>query len=832
MSMKKASGLRQYLTNRRKYLAQRFLDLRLQGRVISVRSDSAICARYLCGIALISLIYAISAVFFSLPSGAVSISPKIISGEFSFISYEKGESVTAGFFYSDDYFSRSGKEKNEHLRTYALDLAVTVFGSDRGTYNSGFTMDLLGKSGFSMNDTVCVDMEEIPTEDTIGTVISHKKTAYGEVIAVAVRGGSYGLEWVNTFDVGASGDAKGLSAAAHKVTDRIREYEKKYGLNGAKLFITGYSRGGSVSDLAGKYINEGIGEYGITADDLYVYTFEAPAASCTGNSYENIHNVVNINDPVPLFFSENWGLYNAGVKESLVAEDIDVRYKQLEITLSGISSVDKYTSFFNTKTFRNEKTYANPVSLRVAEKRIVGWITGAVDRAVYAAHSEGVRSLVKLFYSADSDDRAAMIKFVSDAYTGFKVGNIKNLYDLISMFGNGASAEEAGNRLFSIMEYALDSTDHSSIDDDKFMLLKSALPDVSYLVAVLLIADYRETKVFEYTCTFVENAAAMILQHYTEKALALAEIEDDYFYPISVSDAEITIDEATADVLAVKVNGVLLNAGSDYSVFYHDSRGFTVEPYKSGEYTAVVSGVGSFSGVAEKKFTAVFPHYHKWEFEKRGNEIAVKCMADECGYGTGKEYTVSLSAENKTYDGRPAKVSITKSSGFPEEIATGNTGFVNENNEPSVYAPEMPGKYKAVADVCEKENEKNHAAAECIFTIEAISLDDKNTLIEMKENSADVISVMFGDKLLKEGKDYTIRYYDKDGNVIAEPENAGTYAVSVIGENIYSGECRKDFTINDHIIIVVASAIIAVAIIVFAIIIISGKKSRKYKSNL
>lgn len=776
-----------------------------------------------------ALIFVISVIFFSLPSGAATIGPKVLSGDFSFISYEEGKSVSAGFFYSDDYFSNSGKEKNKHLRTFALDLAVSVFGSDRGSYNSGFTMDLLKKTGFSMDDLVSDDMEYEPTEDTIGTVISHKKTAYGEVIVAAVRGGSYGLEWVNTFDIGESGDAKGLSAAARKLNDRIRNYEKKYGLIGAKLFITGYSRGGSVSDLAGKYINENLGDYGITADDLYVYTFGAPAASCTENGFENIHNVVNINDPVPLFFSENWGLYCSGVRESLIAEDINVKYKQLDITLTGISVVDKYTSFFNTKTFRNEITYSQPVSLRVAEKRVVGWITGAVDRATYAAHSEGVKTLLKLFYSSDPDERASLMRFVSDAYSSFKEANIKTIYDLITMFGSGATEEEAGKKLLGIMTSMFARAGHRGIEESRFELFKSALPDISYLAAILLRADYNETKVFEYTCTLCENAWDMAHQHYTEKTLALAEIEDDYFYPISVSDAQITINEATAEVISVKVNGVLLNAGSDYSVFYHDSRGYTVEPYKSGEYTAIITGVGSFSGTAEKKFTAVFPHYHNWIFETHGNEVTVKCTARDCEYETGKEYRLILSAKSKTCDGRIADVTVKKSDGFPKELATGKIGYLDEAGAPYSAAPDMPGKYKAVIDVYEKENEKNNALAECDFIIEAIYIGGENTVIDMKENSADVISVMFGDTILEEENDFTLCYFDKNGSEILKPENAGEYTVSAVGKNKYSGECRKDFEINNYIIIIIPAAVLTVIIIISVCIVVSKKRSQNNK---
>lgn len=781
---------------------------------------------------LTALIYVISVVFFSFSSGAVSIEPKISSGEFRFVSYENGESIKTKYFYSDEFFSHSGKEKNVHLRTFMLDLALTAFGADKGNYNAGFTMELLDKTGFSIKDLMSVDMEKVPTEETIGTVISHKTTEYGDVVAVVVRGGGYGLEWANTFDIGSAGDARGLSDASRKVTKRIKEYEKKYDLSGAKIFITGYSRGGAVADLAGKYINEHLSEFGIGADDLYAYTFEAPAASCTENRFENIHNVVNVNDPIPLFFSENWGLYRCGVREPLAVEDVKVNYKQLELSLTGISIVNKYTSSFDMNIMRQNDLYDPPVSLSAAEKRIVDWMTRTVSREEFDAHSEGVRKLLALVYSFDPYERTAMINFIKDTFSEITFGNIKKMYDLISVFGSKASDDEAGKKLFAIISAALDKKDHIGvIDEEKYRQFKSALPDISFIVASLLRADYKETKTFEYTCTLYEHIAAMVSQHFTEKELALCEIEDSYYYPISLASAEIAVNEATADVVSVKVNNVILNAGTDYAVSYRDSAGKIVEPSVSGEYTAVVSGVGSYSDTAEKTFVAVFPHYHKWVFEKRGHQVAVKCTEKECDYSTGKEYVVELITENKTYDGEPSKAHVKKSEGFPKEIAVGIIGYRSGESGSVSTAPEMPGKYTATVDVYVIANGKEHALAECDFTIEAIRLDSKNTVIETKENSAEVISVMFGEKLLEEGKDYSLRYFDKDGKEITKPENAGTYTVSAVGENTYSGECSKEITIKNFVLLIVIFAGLAVVIITFSIIFLSKKASRKDKTE-
>ena len=111
----------------------------------------------------------------------------------------------------------------------------------------------------------------------------------------------------------------------------------------------------------------------------------------------------------------------------------------------------------------------------------------------------------------------------------------------------------------------------------------------------------------------------------------------------------------------------------------------------------------------------------------------------------------------------------------------------------------------------------------------AIYIDGENTVIDMKENSADVISVMFGDTILEEENDYTLCYFDKNGSEILKPENAGEYTVSAVGKNKYSGECRKDFEINNYIIIIIPAAVLTVIIIISVCIVVSKKRSQNNK---
>ena len=162
------------------------------------------------------------------------------------------------YYYSDEYFSVSATEMNEHLRTMSLDLSFVSFVSADTAGASGVRA-LFEEIGFSAGDMQVDQLDIRPGKDTIGSVICHKKTPYGEVVAVSVRGAAYGEEWANSLLLGDSGDAKGFSSAAEEVLKRLRAYEEKYGLKGAKLWITGYSRGGGVADLHGGDLLQAVG---------------------------------------------------------------------------------------------------------------------------------------------------------------------------------------------------------------------------------------------------------------------------------------------------------------------------------------------------------------------------------------------------------------------------------------------------------------------------------------------------------------------------------------------------------------------------------------------
>ena len=123
---------------------------------------------------------------------------KVIRDSFSY--YGASDDV---FYYTDDYFAGSGKDKNEHLRTMSLCLASAAM-SD-AEYSAKNAVELLTKIGFE--DIETFDYDVTPTADTIGCVIAQKEYNDKVILAVAVRGGNYGDEVINLVDSGTEGDA-------------------------------------------------------------------------------------------------------------------------------------------------------------------------------------------------------------------------------------------------------------------------------------------------------------------------------------------------------------------------------------------------------------------------------------------------------------------------------------------------------------------------------------------------------------------------------------------------------------------------------------------------
>ena len=112
---------------------------------------------------------------------------------------------------------------------------------------------------------------------------------------------------------------------------------------------------------------------------------------------------------------------------------------------------------------------------------------------------------------------------------------------------------------------------------------------------------------------------------------------------------------------------------------------------------------------------------------------------------------------------------------------------VTEFTEGEIYTAKITGKGIYTGTV---EKNFEYVAPEYISIADAV--------ITLKENSADIVSVVLNDIELTEGYDYTFQYTDESGKVIAnKPTAPGKYKVTIIGWGAYNETASKTFTITD-----------------------------------
>lgn len=452
-----------------------------------------------------------------------------IIGEFRYMPSLAENSIMEKFYYSDGFFAKSGKEKDIHLRTMSLDLALSVFGSDSGHLPSESAEDLLTDIGFDTRDIYVADMNDPTSNDTLGTVMSHKKTKYGEVVAVAVRGGGYGLEWGSNLMAGEHGDAEGFSKAAKMLADRIRAYEIKHGIMGAKIWMAGYSRAGGVSELAGKYINEHLNEFGMTADDLYVYTFEAPAGSMDFAYYENIHNIANPNDIVPLVYPETWGLYHTGVTEKLAAPDIPINRKQLVVTVSdGVRIQDQRNYEFDTKTFRlNDMGPVPPVNTGDFVREFINWLASRIDRIRYAESDEYAADVISMIIGNSISGRTEFMMYLTEAIvSGLNEDMLPLLY---SIPGSKDYEDAVESFVDGITDKLFEEGMEEKLTAEESARLRTAVPKVIKMFMPAITTDLLAERSLEHFATFMGNAGTILMQHSEAVVLELVKSEDPFF---------------------------------------------------------------------------------------------------------------------------------------------------------------------------------------------------------------------------------------------------------------------------------------------------------------
>ena len=294
----------------------------------------------------------------------------LIKGIFSYASVaDKTTDYDARFYYSDGYFVNAPDAYNEHLSTMSLCLAMSAFATNAGgdtdyTDKSAHVSQLLKDIGCVNNSIYISDtFKEKPGTDTIGVAIGSKTiTINGEsytLVPIAVRGAGYESEWASNVTVGKSGEHQGFAEAADEVVRQAEKYIKDHNLtdqltNGKiKFWVVGYSRAGATANLTSKRLTD---KYG-NNNQVYGYDFEAPQGGVqTTNqpAYENIHNIINKADLVPMVAPTQMGFKRYGVDHYVPGDPTNNVQSVTDYAQSGA-----LTTYYDNTAYKTKIDYSN-----------------------------------------------------------------------------------------------------------------------------------------------------------------------------------------------------------------------------------------------------------------------------------------------------------------------------------------------------------------------------------------------------------------------------------------------------------------------------------------
>ena len=163
--------------------------------------------------------------------------------------------------YSDDVFFKPSTEYNHFLARMSMGSALASYTVDGGMAEDGGAdaFNYFIQCGFE-NPRMDEYFQETSLY-TVASLISAKKIQKGTeeatVVAVSVRSGKYGKEWMSNFNVESGYEEHlGFSRAADLVVDRTMSYVNQHHISGnIKFWVAGFSRGAAISNLIAARLN-------------------------------------------------------------------------------------------------------------------------------------------------------------------------------------------------------------------------------------------------------------------------------------------------------------------------------------------------------------------------------------------------------------------------------------------------------------------------------------------------------------------------------------------------------------------------------------------------
>lgn len=514
---------------------------------------------------------------------------ELLRGETN-VSLDQGDKpYTLKFFYSDAYFTGDSKEYDPHVSSFAMNLCST----SANALNASRMLEDCGFTSVEKNETFNTNKNG---PDTVGDIIAHKTIKVDgedqDVVVVMVRGLEYGLEWSNNFKIGTDGDAVGFSESADKVLSDLNAFSSKIRINlgGAKILVTGYSRGAGIADIVAKKLTDSYKE------NVFGYCFATPNSVLTSNrssEYKNIHNITNKNDLITYVFFKDFGFGHYGETKEVTsmadASKVNTQLGKMGCTGKYDDSLEVYSfSILNFALGMSSSAQFAGVDTQVTKKQVEkgdlvekGKIAGGLldkiknsnslsaqknmtmtqeefitqtikeltsklitSRDRYAKEiieeadttENTIRSMIEVFLLRSSED--TLLEDVMDSFKGAKLG----LYDLMEMAGpiiNGfdeSTFKDDHKRYYDKLWKILGPAMKKNLGEDEYAVTEKVWPSLVYNFCTLTSSafnDYRLSKKINtlelLLGTWVKNGEKIISNHYTGTYLAFLRASDDFY---------------------------------------------------------------------------------------------------------------------------------------------------------------------------------------------------------------------------------------------------------------------------------------------------------------
>ena len=200
--------------------------------------------------------------------------------------------VPHDYYYSDSFFAHSALEYDHSLALASLGLVGAAFNtaaSDARYWANGEVgreanlADAFATLGFADPVFYHYDIDVGQAGDFVGHSLARKTIPLNgqrtTIVAVILRGGGYGGEWVSNLHTGVGAGHAGFVIPVNEVLTALRNYLARAaaqpgGTGTVKLWVGGYSRGAAVANLLAGRINKELPE--IDRKNVFVYTFATP----------------------------------------------------------------------------------------------------------------------------------------------------------------------------------------------------------------------------------------------------------------------------------------------------------------------------------------------------------------------------------------------------------------------------------------------------------------------------------------------------------------------------------------------------------------------------